>query len=78
MELNLYFHYLGPWAAGEVIENQFGWVFAWGIYIGDSYLPGSFTYAYGFLQLFTFHMPLSFILAYIVDRRYDLLFKFTN
>ncbi|XP_063982215.1 transmembrane protein 62-like [Diachasmimorpha longicaudata] len=63
----------GPWAAGEVIEDSFGVIFAWGMYIGNSYLPGSFTYAYGFFQLFTFHVPLTIILAFTVDRRFQML-----
>ncbi|CAL7945274.1 unnamed protein product [Xylocopa violacea] len=60
---------VGPWAIGEVIENQTGVIFAWGTYIGNSFLPGAFTYAYGFFQLFSFHLPLMFILANRVDRR---------
>ncbi|XP_043584753.1 transmembrane protein 62-like isoform X2 [Bombus pyrosoma] len=69
--LVLYTLYLtvGPWAVGEVIENQTGVIFAWGTFIGKSFLPGAFTYAYGFFQLFSFHLPLMLILANRVDKR---------
>ncbi|XP_017875580.1 transmembrane protein 62-like [Ceratina calcarata] len=69
--LVLYTLYLivGPWAIGEVIENQTGVIFAWGTFIGNSFLPGAFTYAYGFFQLFSFHIPLMLILANRVDKR---------
>ncbi|XP_015436785.1 PREDICTED: transmembrane protein 62-like [Dufourea novaeangliae] len=69
--LVLYALYLtiGPWAIGEVIDNHTGVIFAWGTFVGNSYLPGAFTYAYGFFQLFSFHLPLMLILAHRVDKR---------
>ena len=60
---------VGPWAIGEVIDNHTGIIFAWGTFVGNSYLPGAFTYAYGFLQLFSFHLPLMLILSHGVDKR---------
>ncbi|XP_076646835.1 transmembrane protein 62 [Halictus rubicundus] len=60
---------VGPWAIGEVIDNHTGIIFAWGTFVGNSYLPGAFTYAYGFFQLFSFHLPLTLILAHGVDKR---------
>ncbi|KAK0095811.1 hypothetical protein PV326_007317 [Microctonus aethiopoides] len=65
----------GPWAIGEVIENHIGIIFAWGMFIGKSYLPGSFTYAYGFFQLLTFHVPLIVLLAHRVDKRFQAIEK---
>lgn len=41
----------GPWFVGEVMEGHIGVVFAWGTFVYSSYLPGSLTYAYGFLQV---------------------------
>ncbi|XP_014599513.1 PREDICTED: transmembrane protein 62-like [Polistes canadensis] len=69
--LVLYALYLtvGPWTIGEVIENHIGVIFAWGTYVGNSFLPGAFTYAYGFFQLFSFHLPLMLILAHQADKR---------
>ncbi|PNF33569.1 hypothetical protein B7P43_G16995 [Cryptotermes secundus] len=51
--LVLYALYLtvGPWSIGEVIEGHTGIIFAWGTIVNGAYLPGSFTYAYGFLQV---------------------------
>lgn len=54
---------------GEIIEDHMGVIFVWGTFIGNMYLPGGLTYAYGFLQLICFHMPLTLILAHHVDRR---------
>ncbi|XP_043478345.1 transmembrane protein 62-like [Leptopilina heterotoma] len=60
---------IGPWIIGEVIEDNVGVVFAWGTFVGNKYLPGSFTYAYGFFQLFSFHLPLNLVLAHRIDKR---------
>ncbi|XP_071454329.1 transmembrane protein 62-like [Hetaerina americana] len=70
--LTLYALYLtiGPWSIGEIIEGHTGVIFAWGTVIRGSYLPGSFTYAYGFLQMVSFQLPLTLFLAHCVDRRY--------
>ncbi|EFA02740.2 Transmembrane protein 62-like Protein [Tribolium castaneum] len=57
----------GPWSVGYLVEDHVGVIFAWGIFVNGSYLPGSFTYAYGFIQLVTFQIPLTFILAHGVD-----------
>lgn len=54
---------------GEIIEDHMGVIFVWGTFIGNIYLPGGLTYAYGFLQLICFHMPLTLILAHHVDCR---------
>lgn len=41
----------GPWSIGHIIEDHIGIIFAWGIYVNNTFLPGSFTYVYGFLQV---------------------------
>ncbi|XP_046474147.1 transmembrane protein 62 [Neodiprion pinetum] len=75
--LVLYALYLtvGPWSIGEIIENHTGMIFAWGTWVGSSYLPGSFTYAYGFFQLLSFQLPLTLILAHRADQRVYLMEK---
>ncbi|XP_067009565.1 transmembrane protein 62 isoform X2 [Anabrus simplex] len=60
---------VGPWSIGEVIEGYTGIIFAWGIIINGAYLPGSFTYAYGFLQMIAFQFPLTLCLAHYLDYR---------
>lgn len=60
----------GPWAVGEVIDGHIGAVFAWGLLVNKAFLPGSFTYAYGFLHICSFQLPLTLILAHDVDRRF--------
>ncbi|KAK6636235.1 hypothetical protein RUM43_009893 [Polyplax serrata] len=62
---------VGPWTIGEVIDGHIGAVFAWGLVVNNSYLPGSFTYAYGFLQMCSFQIPLTLVLAKAVDRRFS-------
>ncbi|KAH0539902.1 transmembrane protein 62-like [Cotesia glomerata] len=62
---------IGPWAIGEIIDDHVGVIFAWGMFIKNAYLPGSFTYAYGFFQLLSFHMPLTILLAHRIDKRFD-------
>lgn len=64
---------VGPWSVGYIIDDNLGVIFAWGIFINGAFLPGSFTYAYGFLQLFTFHLPMIFLLANICDIKYVVL-----
>ncbi|XP_011498584.1 PREDICTED: transmembrane protein 62-like [Ceratosolen solmsi marchali] len=75
--LVLYAAYLivGPWTIGEIIDNHTGVIFAWGTFIGSSFLPGSFTYAYGFFQLLSFHLPLTLIIAHRVSQRLHLIEK---
>ncbi|KYN02695.1 PREDICTED: transmembrane protein 62-like [Cyphomyrmex costatus] len=64
----LYFA-VGPWTVGEIIEDHLGIIFVWGTFIENMYLPGGLTYAYGFLQLLCFHLPLIFTLAHQADHR---------
>ncbi|KAL0125186.1 hypothetical protein PUN28_004372 [Cardiocondyla obscurior] len=65
----LYFA-VGPWTMGEIIEGHIGVIFVWGTFISKNmYLPGGLTYAYGFIQLICFHVPLTLILAHHVDHR---------
>ncbi|GLH01779.1 Uncharacterized protein GBIM_07843 [Gryllus bimaculatus] len=60
---------IGPWSIGEIIEGHTGIIFAWGTIVNGSYLPGSFTYAYGFLQMCSFQFPLTLFLANCLDQR---------
>ncbi|CAH0560338.1 unnamed protein product [Brassicogethes aeneus] len=64
---------IGPWSIGYLVEDHIGVIFAWGIFVNGAYLPGSFTYAYGFIQLVTFQVPLTLILAKAVDHRFKVL-----
>lgn len=69
--LTLYAVYItvGPWSIGAVIEGHVGAIFAWGIIVNGAYLPGSFTYAYGFLQLLVVQVPLTLILSCYLHKR---------
>lgn len=60
----------GPWTVGKVIDDHIGAIFIWGIYVANSYLPGGFTYLYGFLHLVMFNLPLTILLALQADHRY--------
>lgn len=60
----------GPWSFGEVIDGYTSWVFVWGIFVNNSFYPGSLSYAYGFLQLMFCQLPLTIIYANMIDRIY--------
>lgn len=60
---------LGPWAIGELIDGHIGTVFAWGIIIKGTYIPESFTYMYGSVQLMFVQIPLVIVLAHTLDLR---------
>lgn len=66
-----YFLYIsiGPWAIGEVIDGYVGIIFVWGIFVNNSFLPGSLTYLYGFFQLIFCQLPLIFIYASEISKR---------
>lgn len=66
---------IGPWCIGYMIENYIGAIFAWGIYVNGLFLPVSFTYNYGSLQLLLFQIPLILFLAHGVDHRIQLFLK---
>ncbi|KAL1489693.1 hypothetical protein ABEB36_013633 [Hypothenemus hampei] len=61
----------GPWSVGYIVEDYIGVIFSWGIFVDGAFLPGSFTYAYGFIQMITFQIPLTFILISTVYQRYN-------
>ncbi|GAB1606623.1 transmembrane protein 62-like [Argonauta hians] len=59
---------IGPWFIGEFLENEIGAMFVWGIIVMNSYIPGSFTYFFGILQILTFNIPLTFYVSYYFDK----------
>ncbi|KAG5862870.1 hypothetical protein JTB14_023940 [Gonioctena quinquepunctata] len=61
----------GPWSIGYIIEDHVGAIFAWGIFVNGAFLPGAFTYVYGFIQLFTFQVPITLIMATAVNSRFQ-------
>ncbi|KAE8751912.1 hypothetical protein FOCC_FOCC001389 [Frankliniella occidentalis] len=69
--LTIYAVYLtvGPWSIGAIVEGHVGVIFAWGIIINGAYLPGSFTFAYGFLQLLLVQLPLTLLLSCYLHRK---------
>ncbi|KAK3909132.1 Transmembrane protein 62 [Frankliniella fusca] len=69
--LTIYAVYLtfGPWSIGAIIEGHIGVIFAWGIIVNGAYLPGSFTFAYGFLQLLLVQLPLTILLSCYLHRK---------
>lgn len=61
---NLYF--VGPWFVADVLENETGVVFVWGLYVKGTFMPGSLTYLYGIFHIVTFNIPLLLITGYII------------
>ena len=66
---------VGPWSIHEIIDGHMGVVLLWGTFIRGSFLPGTLSYFYGFWQLIFCQFPVIFVLARIVEKRYDL-FKY--
>ncbi|XP_077286400.1 transmembrane protein 62-like [Arctopsyche grandis] len=61
---------IGPWFVGEVLEGHIGAIFSWGIIVNGEFIPGLFTYVYGFIQLFLCQIPLTLVLANCADERF--------
>lgn len=61
---------IGPWSFGDVIDNFWSVVFVWGIFVNNSYIPGTLTYLYGFFQLMFCTFPLIFVYANSIRNRY--------
>lgn len=70
--VTLYCFYLaiGPWMYCEIADGQYGFIFASGIYVDDVFLPGSFTFMFGFVQLLLFQCPLIWVFAKCVAQQY--------
>lgn len=61
---------IGPWSIGYIVEDHIGAIFAWGIVVHQAFLPGAFTYAYGFVQVKLFQIIL-YIIFFIYRRNYN-------
>lgn len=68
----LYCLYLtvGPWSIVEVVDGHLGYVFFHGIYLNGGYIPNALSCLYGFFQLMLCQLPMTFIFATLVNRRY--------
>lgn len=69
--LIIYMLYLpvGPWMVGELLDKEYGVIFAWGTFVHSSFLPGSLTFAYGFFLFIFYVLPLVLGLAHCIDLR---------
>ncbi|ESO87688.1 hypothetical protein LOTGIDRAFT_127392, partial [Lottia gigantea] len=59
----------GPWFVGDLLVDHVGCVFVWGIFLKNTFIPGSVTYFYGLFQIITFNIPLLLITSHILDIR---------
>lgn len=68
----LYCFYIafGPWMYCEVIDEVHGFVFQDGTYINGMYIPGSFTFIHGSSQLLLSQLPLIYLYAKFIGKRY--------
>lgn len=68
----LYCLYLafGPWMYCEIADGQYGFVFVSGIYVDGVFIPGSFSFMWGFVQLLLFQFPLIWVFAKCVAKQY--------
>lgn len=61
---------VGPWSIVEVVDGHIGYVFFHGIYLNGGYIPNALSCLYGFFQLMLCQLPMTFIFATLVNKRY--------
>lgn len=54
----------------EVVDGHIGYVFFHGIYLNGGYIPNALSCLYGFFQLILCQLPMTFIFATLVNKRY--------
>jgi hypothetical protein len=62
---------LGPWSFHEIVDGHIGYIFLWGIFVKNTFMPGTLTFYYGIHQLWWFQFPLMLILAGTVKRSFN-------
>lgn len=62
---------IGPWFYGEILDNQFGLCFAWGIFVNRTFLKEDVQYMFGIFHLLWFQLPLVFDLSYQIEASYS-------
>jgi hypothetical protein len=60
---------LGPWFVGEILTNQWGIVFAYGVYVAGHFLPECLTFIYAFFQLLFVNLALLWYTISVVARK---------
>lgn len=62
---------VGPWSVVEVVDGHIGYVFFHGIHLNSGgYIPNALSCLYGFFQLMMCQLPMIFIFATLINRRY--------
>ncbi|XP_074644153.1 transmembrane protein 62-like [Tubulanus polymorphus] len=59
---------VGPWFIGRVLDEFIGVCFVFGLYVDGQLLPSHSTYAYGFLFILFFNIPLILLLGMYLER----------
>ncbi|KAK3783446.1 hypothetical protein RRG08_033703 [Elysia crispata] len=59
----------GPWFAGYLLTDHIGVVFAWGIIVNSTFIPGGHTYIYAMFQFLSFSFPLTLVVGHVLDQR---------
>lgn len=60
---------IGPWFVGHVLSDSIGVVFCWGTLMSFSYIPTATTWLYGVYHMVTTHIPLTLLLAWMLNIR---------
>lgn len=68
----LYCIYLifGPWSFSDIADGHYGFVFAYVVYVDGTFLPGSLTFFYGAVELLLCQLPLIWVFARCLAKRY--------
>ncbi len=61
---------VGPWFLGEILEDNLGVCFIWGIYVNGAFLNVDFQYIFGFFHMLFFQLPLIFHLSFQIETRF--------
>ena len=62
---------IGPWAVGYFIEDTFGVLFCWGLYLNGTLLHGDTTSFFAVVFIVPYIYFFVFILSGIVEQRFD-------
>ncbi|ELT94129.1 hypothetical protein CAPTEDRAFT_182321 [Capitella teleta] len=65
--LSIAYVIIGPLLIAPILEDHIGFIFIYGIYVKNSFLPGTLTYLYVFFHLVTFSIPLTMTVGRCLD-----------
>lgn len=71
----LFYMLIGPWSFHEIVDGTVGYFFVWGTFVKGEFVPGTLHWWYGCYQLLFLYLPLTIIIAGVLQKRLDKLSK---